>query len=369
MIRVAAVLFSVAAVLAPGVARAEQSCATNTFQISLVFGLELQGGASAVQSLDQQALGLADCLCDAKDVVVSIHVLSTSLTPQNVVPLEVWVGDGCDDPAHRAVNGSCKKIATSLASNQLSAGGIAFQPISVRDLVDPSGKAMDPCAAGSYTNALYLVFNPTTSPTEFCRYTIPVDTNSPAAPVNARAAPSTDAVEVTWETPQGGSRTPTAYQVLCAAADGAPISPHDFSNMAAYSVCTASGTVERRSVLTGGIADGMGTPPPGGGTVGVDPFANLKRVFLCSEQLDPMRIEATIGELPAGQPISFAVVGIDAIGNPSVSSVATATPLASIPRMMSPSGCHCALGGRGAQTTPFIVVVMVLVLALRRRVR
>ncbi len=179
-------LLAVAVVIAPRAVFADQRCETSSFQITAVFGIAfVDGGVFQVtDSLADVALSLADCLCDPHDVAVTIRVTDSSLTPQNPIPLEIWVGESCDDPANRAPGGGCKKLTTKLTSLDFSTGNpnaplLLLQPVSVRDLLDPTGGWTDPCLPRVSKNGMWVIFNPTKSPAEYCEVTIPVGTIQP----------------------------------------------------------------------------------------------------------------------------------------------------------------------------------------------
>jgi MYXO-CTERM domain-containing protein len=370
MIRAAA-LVAVAAVLAPGTVSAEQHCQTNTFQITAELGLAfVDGGVFDVESLiDDRLLGLADCLCDASDVDVTIHVSNSTLPPNSPIPLEVWVGTDCDSSSRRAPGGGCKMLATSLTSLDFSSGRAsieALQPISVRDLVDPSGTAVDRCAQATYSNSVWFIFNPAQDPAEYCEITIPVDTRPPDPALNVSASAGVDQVTVTWEEPLPSGFQPTAFQVLCAAADGAPLSTNNFADFTPYDACLADGTIERPHLTTkAGPTDGKGVPPGGGGTDAPAMFANLRHAYTCTKIVLPSDGAAIIDGLPAGQPILFTVVGADLFGNASASKVVSATPMPST-SLLHP-GCGCAVGERARDRASIALAFALLVLALSRR--
>jgi hypothetical protein len=365
-------LVAVAGVVDPGVARADQECVTSSFVITATFGLRFSDGIAqrdVSPLLIDAALGQADCLCDPPDVIVTIRVTVSTLPPQNVVPLEVWVGSHCDLPVNRAGNSTiCKMLPTQLTSLDFSTGStqeLALQPISVRDLVDPSGAAPDRCAAGNFKNSLWILFNPANAQPDLCTVTLPMKTSTPDAPIGLAASAGPGSVTLTWQNPPSSGEQPIGYQVLCADENGGLIPSLDrFAESQIYDTCTAAGIVERRVLSSDGESnDAFGGKPPLVSTVGPAPFANLERKFICTGAILPAQATATIDGLAPGKRFSFVVVGTDLVGNPAPSEVVTAVPLEPSPM----GGCGCAVGERAREPALLAIVLSLFVLALGRR--
>jgi hypothetical protein len=123
---------------------------------------------------------------------------------------------------------------------------------------------------------------------------LPVDTDPPPEPVNAKANPGEGLVEVLFERPKGEEKI--SYQVLCERA-GAPVfeDPPAAAFTSAYDLCgTGSSTVSEH--------------------------------FVCGEASSGTD-SVTVLELVDGQRYRFYVVTVDAFGNPSaVASAGMATP-------------------------------------------
>jgi hypothetical protein len=378
-------------------------CSTSSFQLMATFGLSFLDSVETDVSptLVNTALNLQDCLCNPTDTNVSVRVTMSSLTTQQVVPLEVWLGSGCESTTNRFMNSTvCKHIATSLTSANFSNGGsstsqLSFQPFLTRDLVNPGGADPQPasvCTMTTTATSLYFIFNPTAATPDICSISLPVDM-APVQPAQNPVATSGDqAVTISWNNPPSSAPQPIGYQVLCADQFGNPIAgAASFLPNLSYDFCKPDGTVVRRNLssgtstqVDGGVVtdtdaglNGASAPPddpplhtdanpPDGGVV--DPFnggTNLDPRFLCSNNILPAQTSTRIDGLVNGEVYSFVVVGFDISGNPSPTAVVQGTPqpVEDLYRRYRDEGgkasgfCFVATAAYGSYEDPFVQVL------------
>ncbi len=432
-----------AALFTTAVAHAQSSTGptmmcSNPSLVTATFGLAIKDAKSAAltdiaPTLINTVLNLAECRCEAGDLVVTARMINTTITNASV-PMEVWTGQNCNQQTNRMTGATaCTKLNAEVNSGNFAktSSSLPQQTISVRALVNPanfnspSTPSTNFCAGTSASNGVWFLFNPQNAMPDYCSITLPTKTLAPTGPSGLTSQPGEGAVTLSWTAPPTTSVPIKSYQVLCADQTGNPVSSlqSQFATTSnqAYSTCTPSG-LRRRTLSTGGpilVSDGGTTTdasvapsseplhpdhldpddePIDGGvtdaalvdagedmatvdmalppqfTEGPSPFVSLDPKFICSTTFQNTQTSWRIDGLENGKTYQFAVVAIDDVGNPAASNVALGTPqpVEDLFRRFRAAGggIQCATGTRSGSATMVAALAALLLLhSLRRRRR
>ena len=352
----------------------------------------LQKRDSISLSYAPYVFGKAECDCNTSDVFMRLQ-LSMCLPAGAQGNPTVWVGtSGCSDYTKRTSTNQkeCQQYAPSNVTGQsFNAAGGNCSTTTFFDIYVPARALFSPntgsCDIPTASNQVFIfVGSDQTMPIATCTVPLTEQVTGPTAVANAAAASGDGAITVQWKSPPVGSLQADSYQVLCADANGNPIttSPQD----AAYSTCLATGIRRRQnmfgatSVTTGtdggtkvaadlGLSSAssalsagaaapqdpratgdMGTDDMGPGDLGtaVDmaattsltsgvrptqsglaaPFDKLDPRYVCSERIPvtAQDYQKRIDGLVNNDSYSFVILAIDLYGNATPSAVYTAIP-------------------------------------------
>ncbi len=379
------VVFAVLAAAAP--AAFAQGTGTCSSPLAGTVGIAFvdSNGEESVQALSvPNVFNAAECECPNSDLQLDIFLTAAfpSGTPGTA---ELWTGLSCDtSPSARITVGqiACEKIATldfsQFVIGSTTTSGHIYVPIPTLSLFSPVTHV---CAPNNVSNGIFVLFfsgansSPAGAPYATCSIPgLTEEVQGPGAPTGLSASSGDGAVSLNWGSADVSEVQPTYYQVLCADANGNPISNSPKTNI--YSACVPNGDcanppcLERRPLQTGGslttatddagigtssaplepASAGSGAPPAphpedtddgglqdDGGTATLspntglpEPFTYLDTRYACSDQIPVGSSGGSvrITGLTNGIPYSFVVVGVDTYGNatPNVNGVVTATP-------------------------------------------
>jgi hypothetical protein len=395
---------------------------SNNYTLAATMGLSIcpNGDCSNPTSIAPSSvgttIGLADCLCNASDLFVSIQVTSTNIPQGTAQSYQVWEGANCNQSINRiSTNVTCSQVTATTDSLEYTLGSNAaqffYQQVNVPALINPQAPSCP--QVPTIGNALWMLFNTNLTMSDDCTITLSADTQLPEAPIGPSATSGDGAITLNWTLPPTGSLQPIGYQVLCADTSGAPVaSVHaNFAgaNEPGYSTCTPNG-LQRKAIATAGTTTGgddggvtplpdmaLATAPlqgasagrgpgmgaqgtgPDGGTAGdggvtdctADPthtcggLNHLDHAFLCSHQLSATTTQTRIEGLTNGETYQFIIVGFDNFGNASPSDVlyASPQPVEDLWRRFRDEGgqkqgfCFVATAAYGSPESPFVEVL------------
>jgi hypothetical protein len=350
----------------------ESSCTGYCNDGECVNGSGMCGGsqAQAQEKMDPQSLwftfNLAHCQCSQQDAATitpfyentfAYEILLNNQTTPIHAPLEIWVGQTCDDMISRQMN--CHQIMDAGIADIASiktTNGIAPE-IPIFDLMEPA-TALNGCEQRVLTTAEWAISNVNPdgtvggTPQYFVSKSISTDSLPPPLPTVFHVSGAESAIQISWDPPIGDIADVAYYQALCAIApDGVPAltKPPAPKYQTAFMLCGAtSATTPQRANLdcptTGTTAllpavdaavdadiDAPPDAPPDApvdagsnpncpDTVSISDFqglAQLDPTFICGEVDDATATSMRIQGLQDGQSYAVVFVAIDKFGNPA----------------------------------------------------
>jgi len=268
-------------------------------------------------------------------------LLQNSTTPIHA-PLEIWVGQTCDDPIMRPMN--CHQIPNAGISDIASiANTNGITPdVPVYDLMEPAPAEVGMDCAGRVLSAAEWAIsdvNPDgtigTTPQYFVSQAISTDALPPPLPTVFRASGGTGAIQIDWDAPTGDVADIAYYQALCADQSGNPgvSSPIAARYVTAYQLCGITQTQSGANVNSYTMSDvsssgstvdaGVATVPTG--------LANLDPMFVCGENADATATSLRIEGLNNGTHYTVMLLAIDKFGNAAATVFnQTLTPVPSV---------------------------------------
>src|ERR1700733_12256807 len=187
--------------------------------------------ATATPSTTAQYFNFAHCICSQPSATDTPFVESTfayEVTVQNETtpvdrPLDIWVGNNCDDDTMRAAQ--CHQITSAGIASiaAIPAGGVTPE-VPVFDLMKPE-PTMDVCPSRSLTIGEWAIADGDGDGVYdyFVDNTIATDSLPPPLPTNFSATGYDQAIDISWTPPPDVSDV-AAYQVLCSDQNGNAVS-------------------------------------------------------------------------------------------------------------------------------------------------
>jgi hypothetical protein len=301
---------------------------------------------------------LAHCACGQPGAAAAGFVettygyrlqLANATTPVHR-PLEIWVGEHCDDAAERAT--SCHRIdAATIADVSTIPTAGATVEVPVFDLMapEPTLRSCDPRALTAHQWAIadgdgdgtYDYFAP---------QDIAIDAEPPPLPTGFHAHAGDGSIELSW-TPPADTSDIVAYQALCSGELGglaSRLAPPEVRYTTPRLLCGESLDVPLvpSPVETGPMmADAeLSVAIP-------QEMAELDPAYLCAEAIDPTATSLQIRGLTPGQPVLVELLAIDRARNPHV------TYLYPLVAAGSDTGCGCGAGSHDGGTAALLVVI------------
>ncbi len=285
----------------------------------------LPGGATitfdrlvAPSSDAEHYFNLAHCACSqampafaesAFTYAISLH---DEATPVHV-PLDIWVGAGCDDPAMRAAQ--CHAIASAQIPDLHAIGGGASVVVPVYDLMEP-----EPMQAGCDARALDATEwaiadgNGDGTPDYFVSQAIATDALPPPLPTDFAVTGTAGGLEISW-TPPADTSDLAAYQALCTTDLGNPATdrPHAARYTTGRMLCGVSLDVPLHpSPISFAGDDGADAATDVSLSQGL---AQLDPSLLCGDTADPSATHLVLDPPTRDRPLIVVLVAIDHAGN------------------------------------------------------
>jgi hypothetical protein len=193
--------------------------------------LELQifrdGGFSPSSDPEEEAryFNFAHCTCSAEvrgmETEFRLKLELQMHTQQIDEPLELWLGDFCDDNLQRP--NTCVLAQTIADIDTLAIGPETVPFNTAETLSDNPNTVACPDREGEASVWTLVDVGGDGMYDDVGQLKIPFDTQAPPSPANPVADPGENAVLVTWEAPVSRAEDVLHYQALCARADtGAP---------------------------------------------------------------------------------------------------------------------------------------------------
>ena len=271
-------------------------------------------------------------------------------------PLEIWVGTSCTDPVLRSMN--CHQIpgaGTQDIASIAATNGIRPE-VPVFDLMNPEPNATG-CQQRVLTSAEWGISNVdpngvvTGTPQYFISTAIDTDTLPPPIPTNPHAESAENAIQLSWDAPNGNVSDIAYFQALCATdlgepataspsngpryitprtLCGAPIDP-TLSPVPSGGGTTTTPTDAMTDAVTDAVTDARteDDPAPDASVVTTLPtgLAQLDPRFICAEIDDPTVRALRIPGLQNGVPYTVVLLAVDLAGNTAgVFFTSTVTP-------------------------------------------
>jgi hypothetical protein len=281
--------------------------------------------------------------------------LANATTPVHR-PLEIWVGEHCDDDAERAA--SCHRIDAATIADLSTLPATVEVP--VFDLMAPEA-TLRTCDGGPPMARQWAIADGDGDGTfdYFAPQAVETDAQRPPLPTGFHARAGAGSIELAWMQPADVSDI-VAYQALCSGLTG-DVASSVVPMAARY-------TTARR--LCGEALDVPLVPSP----VETEPamvdaeqsvsipqaMAELDPAYLCAESTDPAATSLQIRGLMPGQPVLIELLAIDRAGNPSATYL---YPLVTAGR---DTGCGCGAGSPDGGAPTLLLVLAALTRASSR---
>lgn len=263
------------------------------------------------------------------------------------VPVEVWVGNACDDTENLADRDQrCTQIATVSDINDLQTPQTI--PIPVAELVSPGitqGGVLPPpyaCPATEATRNVFVLVDDNGDNEYENVFTLAddlfVDAVAPPEPTEVQASAGENGAQVTWKLPQSNTDDLRSFQILCARTDGTvsdddgfpradadyqtPLTecPELFATAAPLPGGRARGGGDGGPVDAGAVDAGADAGPPPAGLDVLDPM------FVCSDPIGSTSSTARVDGLENGVEYELVLVTVDPRRNPAVTALGRITP-------------------------------------------
>lgn len=289
------------------------------------------GGFEVVSLTDpdrrlQRHFNRARCVCGQAGVMNDDTTFAARLsysTPPTAtvdVPVEIWLGTGCDTTDVQQRNTNCGPSPKDTIADGDDISMVLDRPLSVRDLMDPAG-AMT-CPTADYTSAVWTFTDPNnTDMFEDSFHTdIAVDPLAPPVPASfVRAEGGESAIDLEWNAPTSNEEDVYYWQVLCAKVTADGVEP-------AFETAPVTQRYDTSEALCNVTDDGrpaIAEIPVDSGDEGADAsvnpglpleLADLDPDFLCGEAV-ATQTSLRIGGLDNGFEYAFALLSVDEAGN------------------------------------------------------
>lgn len=301
-----------------------------------VIGIEIRlpdgdGGYEVVTASDpdrrlQHQFNRARCVCGIAGVMNDDTTFAARLsysTPPAAsvdVPVEIWLGTGCDTTDINQRSANCGPGPKDTIADGDDIAQVLDRPLLVRDLMDPAASGMCPTAA--YTSAVWAFTDPdnTDSFQDSFRADVIVDPLAPPLPAKfVHAEGGESAIDLEWAAPTSNEEDVYYWQLLCARVTADGVVP-------AFETPPVSPRYDVSEELCGVTDDGrpaIAEIPVEEGTEGADAaagpglpleLANLDPDYLCGEIVSTgttMRIENLVNDAE----YAFALLSVDEAGN------------------------------------------------------
>ena len=284
--------------------------------------------------------------------------LANATTPVHQ-PLEIWVGEHCDDAAQRAA--SCHRIdaATIADLSTIPSAGVTVE-VPVFDLMAPA-PTLRTCDGGTAMARQWAIADGDGDGTldYFAPQAVETDAQPPPLPADFHAHAGAGSIELAW-TPPAETSDIAAYQALCSG----------FTGEVASSLVPVAARYTTARRLCGESLDVPLVPSP----VETEPMmvdadlsvvipqsmAELDPAYLCAESTDPAATSLQIRGLTPGQPVLIELLAIDRAGNPS------ATYLYPLVAAGTDTGCGCGAGSPDGGAPALLLVLAAITRASSR---
>jgi hypothetical protein len=271
-------------------------------------------------------------------------------------PLEIWVGEHCDDATERAA--SCHRIDAATIADLSTLPTTVEVP--VFDLMAPE-PTLRTCDGSTSMTRQWAIADGDGDGTfdYFAPQMVETDAQPPPLPTGFHAHSGVGSIELAW-TPPADTSDLAAYQALCAGLTG---------ELASSLVPVAARYTTARRLCSESL-DGPLVPSPvetdpmrvdGEETIAIPQgMAQLDPAYLCAESTDPAASSLQIRGLTPGQPVLIELLAIDRAGNPSATYL---YPLVAAGR---DTGCGCGAGSPDGGAPALLLVLAALTRASSR---
>jgi hypothetical protein len=225
-------------------------------------------------------------------------------------PLEIWVGAQCDDPTLRPAQ--CHQVDTITDLSTIPAGGVAPE-IPVIDLMEPEPGSLA-CDFRAITSGEWAIADADGDGVYdyFAGQSIVTDALAPPLPYDFHVTTGPGYFELSWVPPADLSDI-AAYQVLCAHADGTPVTSHappPPRYVTARQLCGEALDVP----LVPSELD-LGPVDASGDVALPQEIAQLYPANICADQPDPNATSVRVDGLTGGQQLIVLFLAVDRAGN------------------------------------------------------
>jgi len=350
----------------------ESSCTGYCNDGVCVNGTGMCGGTQAqqqpIKSPDSlwHTFNFAHCVCSQQDAATvspfyentfAYEILLQNQTTPIHAPLEIWVGQSCDDAimrpmlCHQIMNAGIADIASIQTTN-----GIAPE-VPIYDLMQPEPNNLNGCEQRVLSTAEWAIsdVNPDgtvgSTPQYFLSQGIMTDSLPPPLPTVFHVSGAESAIQISWDPPMGDVADVAYYQALCAIApDGTPAltkppgPKYQTASMLCGATsavtpqranldCPATGTTALLPAVDAAVDADIDAPPdapPDAPVDGGNPscpdtvtlsdyqgLSTLDPTFICGEVDDATATSMRISGLQDGQSYAVVFVAIDKYGNPA----------------------------------------------------
>jgi len=226
--------FVAASAASPALAQTQLNGGVIDIEIRLPDG---DGGFEVVSETDpahrlQRRFNRAHCVCGLAGVMNDDTTFGARLsfsTPPvgNVdVPVEIWLGTGCDTTDANQRNTNCGPLPKDTILDGDDISDVPVRALLVKDLMDPAGTEM--CPTAEYESAVWTFTDPNNNDVfeDPQHEAVTVDPLAPPLPAKfVRAEGGESAIDLEWAAPTSREEDVDYWQVLCAQVTGDGVVP------------------------------------------------------------------------------------------------------------------------------------------------